>query len=444
MNDDLLRGLDPAATSLSPAELDRSEELLASILAVEVPRAGRRRVRWLLAPAAAVLAVTGVVWSMNLGAPTVVLAPPVTSATSEPVPTPATARPAPASAQPVPTMTCTEFRDAWHAAITSPPGWEFPADLGSSPQVEGVDGDRVLASGIVHGQRIVRDFPDGLTGESSVMLATEATTLFRTLVFDTDRVVFMTYPGGAITPGSGRLYVLDRRGAEPRLLHTEGDDAPSHVGWPVWLAGDTLRWLVSDGGQPQELSVAELDLGPSAATPTFVPLGRGGVILTRTRLLFQASDDERWRAFGRDTLAPVPIPPGLEDVRAVLTQEGDRLVFLAMDSYEGTHSMEAVIRLLDLGAGTVQDVAVLGGTPTAWSVSGDVVLAGMDATYSLIDLRTGNVIQIGDRRSLPAGIMARLHDDRLWVSEVDEDATVSLTIGVVNSAALPDVVPAGC
>ncbi|MDN5571491.1 MAG: hypothetical protein L0G22_09610, partial [Propionibacteriaceae bacterium] len=69
MNDDLLRGLDPAATSLSPAELDRSEELLASILAVEVPRAGRRRVRWLLAPAAAVLAVTGVVWSMNLGAP---------------------------------------------------------------------------------------------------------------------------------------------------------------------------------------------------------------------------------------------------------------------------------------------------------------------------------------------------------------------------------------
>ncbi len=123
MNDGLLRTLDPAP-AFTPEDAATSEALLTTILAEQVP-SGRRPARLVLAAAAAVLAVAGVVWGANLGRPALVAAPtPAPTGRTTPTPTatpsgPVTASAAPSSAWPTPTLSCSDFRAAWRAAFAS-------------------------------------------------------------------------------------------------------------------------------------------------------------------------------------------------------------------------------------------------------------------------------------------------------------------------------------
>ena len=166
MNDGLLRTLDPAP-AFTPEDAATSEALLTTILAEQVP-SGRRPARLVLAAAAAVLAVAGVVWGANLGRPALVAAPtPAPTGRTTPTPTatpsgPVTASAAPSSAWPTPTLSCSDFRAAWRAAFAS--RIDFPPSAGRDPVLVGVDGERVLVEGTVAGERLVQDFPDGLAG----------------------------------------------------------------------------------------------------------------------------------------------------------------------------------------------------------------------------------------------------------------------------------------
>ncbi len=404
----------------------------------------------MLAAAAAVLAVAGVVWGANLGRPALVAAPtPAPTGRTTPTPTatpsgPVTASAAPSSAWPTPTLSCSDFRAAWRAAFAS--RIDFPPSAGRDPVLVGVDGERELVEGTVAGERLVQDFPDGLAGVPRRLTTLPDGAFFAAPVIQRDRILFVVLDAGMSARGPWRLFLAEG-GAAPRIVLSGDSHTERPPLYPVWMVGDQLTWIAATGETtiPPPLVVRQLDLATAGANPVDVrELGERNWALTDSFLLAW-TEDRDLTAFDRESLALVATPPGFGDVLSTLAVDGDRLLYTSQLSYRA-NDPTTVLRLLDLKAGTVQDVLTLDGELSHAMMSGDLALvAPVDESRLLVDLRSGNAIElVGSTAGRLDGFDISLRGGSLSITRSEEARGIVHTVGSVDLAALPTVVPPNC
>lgn len=396
---------------------------------------GRRRRRSVFAGAAAVVVTVAVVtasvvaWQRPFAA--VPAASPSPSTTPAPTST-ATPTSTPSRVTPPPGLTCEAVRTAWRGALLSTT--TFPAVLGTKPRLEWVSGATWVASGIVRGQRVLRVFPEGLTGNSYTLQAARPGVQLLGMGNPEGRVAFMELSEGAST---WPLMTVDAPGSAPRRVMVGGIQADGRSKLMPWVVGDVVRYFDmpshTDKG-PGHVTIYEVSLTTPNAAPRAVlefdgmsPTLLWGAFLGDVVVLNRY--DGSMVAFDRQTLADAPVPVGLDPERGAQSGDASRFVFRGGDQGEELW---------------VQDVAtgdrrlVVAKEPNWAMLSGNLVLYGHGPRVLLSDLDSGNTVEVLTTSTGYKGQMFGLYRGFLSrESDTAGDGGMHMSI-----ASLPQSVPA--
>ena len=298
-----------------------------------------------------------------------------------------------------PTLSCPEIRDAWREALTTP--LELPLGLGSNPRLLNVRGDAVIVGGQVNGRLVQRVFPHGLEGDSFALPPVSEGAMPLLAELTEERVVYGELWDSA-SPRRWRFHVQHGPDAEPRLLVDSRDSHGVAGPYPFWVEGDFLRWFEvvnASGDAPERQRVMQVALNDPDAAPQValeVEGESGYPVLLDDRIVFGQNDT--WRAYDRTTLRETSAPSAMPPAGHWKAQRGNEVLY-DRDNVDGVEELV----LVDVMTGRSRPI-LKGAASNMVTIEGDSALVLRGRTVTLVDLVSGNELEIMDDNGTTEGM----------------------------------------